>query len=135
MWFKDIGLNSIYVFRTSILRSQRLKNHVISAIERFGISAHRSRRQTHRGDRIKQHGIKVIDVSLRISTCSHTRMDQCNLISVHSISILFSFYSTLSVWDASMRSLCNKIVKKRTEISTFICDQHVDILFIAETTW
>ena len=32
-----------------------------------------------------------------------------------------------------MRSLCNKTVKKRTEISTFICDQHMDILFITET--
>ena len=42
--------------------------------------------------------------------------------------------SVISVWDASMRSFCNETVKKkRTEISTFICDQHIDILFITET--
>ena len=31
-----------------------------------------------------------------------------------------------------MCSLCNK-TEKRTEISTFICNQHMDILFITET--
>ena len=49
--------------------------------------------------------------------------------------ILFSTAQTLSVvsvWDASMRSQCNK-TDKRTEISTIICDQHMDILFITET--
>ena len=59
-------------------------------------------------------------------------MNLRNLISVNSI---FSSTKTsvVSVWDASMCSLCNETVKKRTEILTFICNQHMDILFIAET--
>ena len=40
--------------------------------------------------------------------------------------------SVVSLWDASMRNLCSE-TDKRTEISTFICDQHMDILFITET--
>ena len=40
-------------------------------------------------------------------------------------------FSVVSVWDDSMRSLCNE-TDKRTEISTFICDQHMDILFLTE---
>ena len=66
-------------------RSHRLTNSdVISAIT-FWSCAHRSRRQTHRGGRSKQHAIKVIDTGLRISSCMHARIDRLNLISVHYI--------------------------------------------------
>ena len=69
------------------LRSHRLQNRdVISAIKRFDICAHRIRRRTQRGDRRKQHAIKVIDTGLRTSTCSYTRMVRRNLINLHSIS-------------------------------------------------
>ena len=37
-----------------------------------------------------------------------------------------------SVWDASMLSLCIK-TDKRTEISTFICVQHMTFYFLTET--
>ena len=116
------------------LRSHRLKNSdVISAINHFGISTHRFRRRTQRGRR-KQHAIKVIDTGLRISTCSYTRMDQRYLINVHSISNSTKTLSGLRVGCFNVQSE-QRNCDKRTEISTFICDQHMDILFIAETTW
>ena len=36
------------------------------------------------------------------------------------------------MWAASMRSLC-KESEEKTEISTFMCDHHMDILYITET--
>ena len=103
-----------------------------SAIQRFGINAHRSRRRTHRGVRRKQHAIKVNDTGLQISTCSHSRMDWHNSISVHSISSSTKTISGLRVRCFNVQSV-HQNREKRTEISTFICDQHMDILFIVDT--
>ena len=115
------------------LHSHRLKNRdVISAVKRLGIIAHSFSRRTQRGGRRKQHAIKVIDAGLRTSTCSYTRMDRRNLINVHCISNSTKTLSGLRVGCFNAQSVqrnCNK----RTDISTFICDQHMDILFIAET--
>ena len=98
------------------LRSYRLINRdVISAIKRFVICAHRSRRRTQRGGRRKQHAIKVIDTGLRTSTCSYTRMDRRNLINVHSISNSTKTLSCLRVGCFNAQSVqlnCDK----RTEI-------------------
>ena len=59
-------------------------------------------------------------------------MDWRNLINVHSISNSTKTLSGLRVgcfkWQ-SVQQRCDK----RTEMSTFIFDQHMDILFIAET--
>ena len=114
------------------LRSHRFRNgHVISDIKCFGICAHRFRRRTQRGRR-KQHAIKVIDTGLRTSTCSYTRMDRHNLINAHSISHSTKPLSGLRVGCFNTQSV-QRNCDKRTEISTFICDQYMDILFITET--
>ena len=105
---------------------------MISAIKRFGICAYRLRRRTHRGGRRKQHAIKDIDTDLRTSTCSYTRMDRRNLINVHSISNSKKTLSGLRVGCFNAQSV-QRNCDKRTENSTFICDQHMDILFITET--
>ena len=114
------------------LRSHRQKNRdMISAIKRFGVCAHRFSRRTQGGGRRKQHAIKVIDTGLRTSTCSYTRMDRRNLINVHSISNSTKTLSGLRVGCSNALSV-QRNCDKRTAISTFICDQHMDILFITE---
>ena len=128
-------LTSLRYTRSELLslRSHRPRNRdVISAINRFGICAHRFRRRTQRGGRRKQHAIKVIDTGLRTSTCSYTRMDRRNLINVHSISNNTKTLSGLCVGCFNEQSVPRNC-DKRTEISTSICDQHMDILFITET--
>ena len=105
---------------------------MISAIKRFGICAHRFRRRTQRRGRRKQHAIKVIDTGLRTSTCSYTRMDRRNLINVHSISNSTKTLCGLRVGCFSAQPV-QRSCDKGTEISTFICDQHIDIPFITET--
>ena len=130
-----ITLASLRYARSELhpLRSHRLKNRdVISAIKRFGICAHRFSRRTQRGGRRKQHAIKVIDTGLRTSTCSYARMDRRNLINVHSISNSTKTLSGLRVGCFNAPSV-QRNCDKRTEISTSICDQHMDILFITET--
>ena len=69
----------------------------------------------HRGGLRKQHAIKVIDIGLQISTCSHARMDQRNLISVHSISS-----STKTISDLLVRCLNALSVQQNCEKITVI---------------
>ena len=59
-------------------------------------------------------------------------MDRRNLINVHSISNSTKTLSGLRVGCFNTQSV-QQNCDKRTEISTFICDQHMDILFITET--
>ena len=59
-------------------------------------------------------------------------MDRRNLINVHYISNSTKILSGLRVGCFNAQSV-QRNYDKRTEISTFICDQHMDILFIAET--
>ena len=115
------------------LRSHWIKNRdVISAIKRFDICAHHFWRRTQRGGRRKQHAIKVIDARLRTSTCSYRIMDRGKLINVHSISDSTKTLSGLRMGCFNAQSV-QRICDKRIEITTFICDQHMDILFISET--
>ena len=58
-------------------------------------------------------------------------MDRRNLINVHSISNSPKTLSGLHVGCFNAQSV-QQNCDKRTEISTFICDQHMDILFITE---
>ena len=108
-------LTSLRYTRSELLSlsSHRLKNRdVISAIKRFGICAHRFRRRTQRGDRRKQHAIKVIDTGLRTSTCSYTRMDRRKLINVHSISSSTKTLSGLCVGCFNAQSVQQNREKK-----------------------
>ena len=123
----DICIQNIFLF---IVIGK--KNVVISAIKLFCICAQLFRRRTHRGGRRKQHVIKIVITGFQIFTCLYTRIDRCNLINVHSISNSTKTISSLCVGCLNVQSMLQNC-KKRTEITTFICDQHMDILFITET--
>ena len=113
-------------------RSDRLMNrNIISAIKRFGICVHNSRKRT-------QHAINVIDAGIRISCCSHTRMDRRNLIFVHSISSSIKTNSGLRVGCFNALSV-QRNHEKNPEISTFYMrPTHGHSLHngnLTETTW
>ena len=69
---------------------------------------------------------------LRTFTCSYARIDRSNLINVRSISNSTKTIRGLRVRCLNLQS-AQRNCDKRTEISTFICVQHMDILFMAET--
>ena len=123
----DIRDQNLFLFVVVVVD---YKNHdVISAIKRFGICKLHFRRRTHRCRR-KEHAIKVIDTGLQTSLYSHTRKDWRNLFYVHSTFSSTKTISGLCVGRFNVQSAQQN--SKKTEISTFICDQHMDILFITE---
>ena len=89
-------------------------------------------RQNSRLSPLRDLSISITFLLLRTSTCSYTRMDRRNLINVHYISNSTQTLSGLHVGCFNAQSV-QRNCDKRTEISNYMCDQHMDILFITKT--